>query len=96
MKRYVLVVEWDTCSNIHVIHHRENFLITAENVFDAINDARKVYERGDLSTYNVVITSVYSEPDKAEYPVFSKEDMKEMMNAPKFDEEKFRKDNGLA
>ena len=62
MKRYVLVVEWDTCSNIHVIHHRENFLITAENVFDAINDARKVYDRGDLSTYNVVITSVYSEP----------------------------------
>lgn len=95
MRRYVLVVEWDTCSNIHVIHHRENFLITAENVFDAINDARKVYERGDLSTYNVVITSVYSEPDKVEYPVFSKDDMQEMMNAPKFDEEKFRKDNGL-
>jgi hypothetical protein len=62
MKRYVLVVEWDTCSNIHVIHHRENFLITAENVFDAINDARQVYDCGDLSTYNVVITSVYSEP----------------------------------
>lgn len=62
MRRYVLVVEWDTCSNIHVIHHKENFLITAENVFDAINDAKQVYDHGDLSTYNVVITSVYSEP----------------------------------
>lgn len=59
MRRYVLVVEWNNCSNIHVIHHRENFLITAENVFAAINDARKVYERGEHSTYNVVITSVY-------------------------------------
>lgn len=62
MRRYVLVVEWDTCSDLHVIHHRENFLITSENVFDAINDAKQVYDHGDLSTYNVVITSVYSEP----------------------------------
>lgn len=62
MRRYVLVVEWDTCSDLHVIHHRENFLITSENVFDAINDAKQVYDHNDLSTYNVVITSVYSEP----------------------------------
>ena len=58
MKRYVLVVEWDTWTNSQVFHHRENFFITAENVFDAINDARKVYDCGD----NFVITSVYSEP----------------------------------
>lgn len=62
MRRYVLVVEWDTCSDLHVIHHRENFLIMSENVFDAINDAKQVYDHGDLSTYNVCITSVYSEP----------------------------------
>ena len=68
MKRYVLVVEWDTCSNIHVHHHKENFLITSENVFDAINDAKRLYERDDLdfSTFNVVVTSVYSEPDEEE------------------------------
>lgn len=34
----------------------------SDKLCNAINDARKVYERGDISTYNVVITSVYSEP----------------------------------
>ena len=66
MKRYVLVVEWDTCSNIHVIHHRENFLVAAPDVFQAISDAKQIYEFNDISTYNVVITSIYSEPMEEE------------------------------
>jgi len=66
LRRYVLVVEWDTCANITVLHHRENFLMSAPDVYQAISAAKEVFERNDLSTYNVVITSVYSEPDEEE------------------------------
>jgi hypothetical protein len=40
--------------------------MSAPDVYQAISAAKEVFERNDLSTYNVVITCVYSEPDEEE------------------------------